>query len=1350
MMKKILIFINVFVALILSAQSLTNTENYVYSRTYLEPVTSSQSSAQQLQGVQYLDGLGRTTQNVSIKNTPTGKDLILPVIYDQNGKVSKNYLPLPINTLNGANHSGITENSINSHYGVTNAYSQVDYEKSPLPKVLKKSSVGDDWQINGSKTKDINYLANSASEVKKYIALTSWDPSAKINNVTLSLALDSLSTNGYYNANTLFKFITKDEDNNVTETFVNSRGMQVLKRKVIDVATGNEDTYYLYDQADNLVYIIPPAAAKAQNITQLNGFLNNLCYQYRYDKYNRLVESKLPGRSFWEYIVYDIQGRVSLTQDANQHNKAWSFVKYDKFDRPVYMGIYTSSSTRTQLQASLDNASYVSSNESPSTTPFNLDGKDIYYTKNSIPYTGITILSVNYYDEYPTGSPATPANILGANTLSGTALSLSVNNYSSIRSTKSLPTASFVRNLEDNNWTSSYVWYDQKGQVAGSHSINHLGGYTKTEMQLGFGGFPLADYTFHKRLDSDSETVIKQRYIYDDQKRLKTHYHQVNNNPEEVLAQFEYDELSRVKEKKVGGTSLSAPVETIDYSYNIQGWLTGINKQEFSNPTNRLFAYDIRYNDPSGGSLPKYNGNISEVNWKSTINSQKRYNYSYDKLDRLTFAKYSHPQESIPENDFYNESFTYDSNGNIKTLKRNAPSFFGNSYEAIDDLKYDYNGNKLLSVKDESNNPTGYEGGGSSIDYDSNGNMVTMKDRSIEEITYNQLDLASVIKFNDNKKRVSYLYRADGTKLKKEFLATGNNGEMYGASTEYIDGFNYGSADGDALWASFIDAGGQAYEPEAFMAFLNENGYQNTLKFIPTAEGFYDFENNQYIYQYKDHLGNARVSFLKEANGETRVVDQNDYYAFGMNHVRADEPSYFGFGSFKNYKYNGKELQETGMYDYGWRQYMPDLGKWNGMDQLSEMYHDTSPYAYVTNNPIRFTDPDGRCPQKPDGSYDCYTDIDEVVIGAPPKSGSGSSSWMPGMPSFLSYSLADYFGGSSGGGSSGGGGGGLAPDPYAQYKKDLEAYNIRQAHRVWQTAINETKIGKSIGNLETFLFMDIPMSFAGEGLVAAGWKAAGLNNLICRPLGRLTNNLIKICFTEGTLVATENGNKKIEDIKEGDLVWSYNERTGKKELKKVIDLSRNTSSSLVKIYVNGTEITCTPEHPFYVDGSWVEAKDLIKGMLLTTLHGTTSSVESINFLDEKIKVYNFEVEDNHNYYVSEKGILVHNNCEWLEGSLSQVKRWISTEPGMQNVTGVNGIDEYAARLAKNDPFVFSQPIKVVEAEGKTFILNGHHRIKAAIKMGYEGSIPYQKIPPSQISQHSGFSNISELLEAFGH
>lgn len=1055
-MKKLLISLNIFITVLLSAQSLTNTENYVYSRTYLEPVTSSQSTTRQIQEVQYFDGLGRTTQAISIKSTPTGKDLVLPVIYDQNGIVSKNFFPLPANTLNGSSHPGITENSINSHYGVSNAYLEIAYEKSPLRKVLKKSSGGNDWQISGTNTQSITHLANNASEVKKYKASATWDSSLKINTYTLELSSDSLTTDGYYNANTLFKFITKDEDGSLNETFVNSIGLQILVRKLNSTNQEYLDTYYVYDQLDNLVYIIPPAAAKAQSITQLNGLLNSLCYQYRYDKYNRVAESRLPGRYFWEYTVYDKQGRPALTQDSNQHLGAWSFVKYDKFDRPVYTGIYSSGTTRVQLQNLLDGASYGLSNESLSTTPFNADGKNIYYTKTAIPSTSITVLSVYYYDKYPEESPSNPVNILGANTLTDEAVSLSVNGYSSTRSTKGLPTASMIRNVEDGNWRSAYMWYDQKGQVIGTHSINHLGGSTKTEMQLDFAGFPVEDYTFHKRLESDTEKVIKQRYVYDEQKRLKTHYHQVNTNPEEILAQYEYDDLSRIIQKKVGGTSLSSPIQTIDYSYNIHGWLTGINKEQFSTPTNRLFAYDIRYNEPStSASAPKYSGDISEVSWKSLSNNvHKRYNYNYDSVNRLTNATYSEPSATIPLNSYYDETLEYDLNGNITHLSRNAPSFYSNNAETIDDLTYYYEGNRLMSVTDDGGNPTGYEGGGNSNEYDNNGNLRSMPDRQINQISYNHLDLPSEIIFQDNKKNITYLYGADGTKLKKQLRAWGDNGEVYISSSEYIDGFQYSSSTGDELWAAYHEAGGQAYEPEAFLEYLNANNYQNELKFIPTGEGFYDFVNNKYIYQYKDHLGNARVSYLKNAIGEIEVIDQNDYYPFGMNHIRPDKPSYFGYGSFTNYKYNGKELQENGIYDYGWRQYMPDLGKWNGMDQMSEMYHDNSPYGYVLNNPIRFADPDGRCPQNPDGSYDCYTGIEEVIVGVKPKPQTSTiapSEPSSGMPIFIGDSnLSAYFG-SSGGGSSGGGGGGAgpAPDANAEYKKKLEAYRVERLRSIY-------------------------------------------------------------------------------------------------------------------------------------------------------------------------------------------------------------------------------------------------------------------------------------------------------------
>ena len=165
------------------------------------------------------------------------------------------------------------------------------------------------------------------------------------------------------------------------------------------------------------------------------------------------------------------------------------------------------------------------------------------------------------------------------------------------------------------------------------------------------------------------------------------------------------------------------------------------------------------------------------------------------------------------------------------------------------------------------------------------------------------------------------------------------------------------------------------------------------LMFFPTSEGFYDYENKRYIYQYKDHLGNVRISYTKNtATGTAKALDNNKYYAFGMNHLSLLDVSHYDPLSVPyNYKYNGKELQETGMYDYGWRHYMPDIGRWNGMDQLSEMYAPVSPYAYVANNPVNFTDPDGRKiePIWKDGKIVGYefTEADAVAAGGYLKAG---------------------------------------------------------------------------------------------------------------------------------------------------------------------------------------------------------------------------------------------------------------------------------------------------------------------------------------------------------------------------
>ncbi len=138
------------------------------------------------------------------------------------------------------------------------------------------------------------------------------------------------------------------------------------------------------------------------------------------------------------------------------------------------------------------------------------------------------------------------------------------------------------------------------------------------------------------------------------------------------------------------------------------------------------------------------------------------------------------------------------------------------------------------------------------------------------------------------------------------------------------------------------------------------------------------------------------------------------------------------------------------------------------------------------------------------------------------------------------------------------------------------------------------------------------------------------------------------CFVAGTAVLTSDGYVSIEDIRAGDKVWAENTETGEKELKEVVRTFINETCELVHVFVNGEEIVATPEHPFYVlTKGWTGAGELHPGDILTLQCGDIAIVETVWYeaLDDTIKVYNFEVEDFHTYYVGDSnGVLVHNSC----------------------------------------------------------------------------------------------------------
>ncbi len=425
--------------------------------------------------------------------------------------------------------------------------------------------------------------------------------------------------------------------------------------------------------------------------------------------------------------------------------------------------------------------------------------------------------------------------------------------------------------------------------------------------------------------------------------------------------------------------------------------MTTINQNEMSLPDlgGKLFSYKIKYNQVEGLTNPdpaqfsgknvkaRYNGNIAEVDWRAVeslganpLSTPKRYGYAYDGLNRLTAGYYQNPTNAWSKEN--TESIDYDLNGNISKMYRTSIVENNNIATVIDELNYIYSGNKLTNVHDTKNNPSGYEGGGNTITYDLNGNMENMKDKGISSIAYNHLNLPNKMSILQSGVGLTYLYGANGIKLQK-VNSTIECGiiDCYtvNAISDYLDGFQYLSTStsrGNGGETELLSKSREMSKAMEIQAYALNDTIQpidpgihppiggggivmrlkdNDLSFFPTAEGYYDYKKDQYIYQYKDHLGNVRISFGRNSKGALEITDANDYYPFGMNHLKSGY-AFFGQSTYKNYKYQGQELQETGFYSFKWRNYMPDVGRFFNVDPLSEKYAYQSHYNFSENRVI--------------------------------------------------------------------------------------------------------------------------------------------------------------------------------------------------------------------------------------------------------------------------------------------------------------------------------------------------------------------------------------------------------------
>ncbi|WP_108802598.1 DUF6443 domain-containing protein [Aquimarina sp. Aq107] len=646
--------------------------------------------------------------------------------------------------------------------------------------------------------------------------------------------------------------------------------------------------------------------------------LNDLAFQYKYDKYNRQIGQKMPGKA-WQYVVYDQLDRPILTQDYQLRSlNQWMFNKYDALGRTIYSGKFSSSLTQEQSQAQIDNfinnSNNLSNVENRTNTTNIIGGVSINYSNTAFPNTDIIeVTSVNYYDDYnfsDSDKPSIPTNVLGQVVTS---------------KTKGLPTASWSKTIGANTWTKSYPFYDHKTQEIKVYGKNHLSGSNIVETELDFTGNVQKVITTHKRTSSSPSIQTTDRFEYDNAGRLTNQLQKINNQQEERIVEHVYNELGELTNKKIGGTSNNTTaLQNIEYKRNIRGWLKQLNNPN-QDLGNDLFAFETRYNNANSGITPLYSGTITGVDWKSAINDNlKTYDYQYDNLGRISKATFS--SSSVTENNRYNVSnLNYDRNGNITSLSRNGWQN-SSSYLDMDNLMYEYNGNQLTKVTDSGNDQYGFKDANNNntvdYEYDENGNLIRDNHKKFS-ITYNYLNLPSKVTF-DNGEIIDITYNSTGAKLSKTYTSGANT-----TKTEYLGGFQYTNSQ---------------------------------LQFFGQAEGFvYKVGNSyKYAYVYADHLGNNRLSYTDANNNgniETNeIISNTDYYPFGLTHSGELQAS---IASEYNYKFQGKEIQQEGgldHYDFGSRMYDASLGRWFAVDPQGQF---SSPYLAMGNNPVMMVDPDG-------------------------------------------------------------------------------------------------------------------------------------------------------------------------------------------------------------------------------------------------------------------------------------------------------------------------------------------------------------------------------------------------------
>jgi len=794
---------------------------------------------------QYFDSYGRTLQTVIRQTSPADNDMVAPGNFDEFGNPSTRYLPFVPQT--GNTNDGkfkLTAFSMDSGFYaglIPNEkinYGQVFYDASPLNIQVKSTAPGNSWTGTGigvGSSHRTNTLADSVHL---------W-------TISISTEDDVPSTTTTCQPGSLAILKVIDERGDSVLKYVDALGRTVLTKVQASATpstghTGWMCTYYVYDEMNHIRLVIPPLAVAALNTSGVNWNLagnsainTGYCYGYFYDSRGRVTMKRIPGRGKI-YIAYDLFDRVVMTQDPNlRTSNQWTFVLYDGQGRPNESGLITTSLIKDSILAQA--------------------GRSTSYPSLSGTY---TITSQTFYDDYswisltgaPVGSSLVTTNINSANfnTNYNTSPDYSQPIVASGR-TRGAVTGTKKIIINTSTYLYSVRLYDDHGRPIQTSETNYSGGTDVSTMQYGFSGRILRDHIAHQKSGNNAQThTLLTKYSYDQAGRVLSVTKNLDGTADKIISQNTYNELGQLKTKVIGNG-----IETQNYTYNMRGWLLGINSAyaTTTGSTSNYFGETLSYD--YGFINSQLNGSIAGVTWKAAGDGVARaYGFTYDFANRLTVADFSQNQSSSWTSstvDYTVNGISYDASGNLLTMRQRGLKLGAST--TVDSLNYQYlsNSNQLQKVTDGITDmaPLGdfkdTSISGNAYSYDANGNIVTDFNRHMcsssggQGAVYDYLNKPDSIGIN-GKAGIHYYYDASGNQLYKQV-------NDYTGSTPAVKNYLY--------------IGGFVYLNDTLQYILQEEGRIRYAKKINSTTGatYYAFE---YDYFIKDHLGNVRTVLTED------------------------------------------------------------------------------------------------------------------------------------------------------------------------------------------------------------------------------------------------------------------------------------------------------------------------------------------------------------------------------------------------------------------------------------------------------------------------------------------------------